>query len=261
MPIRAIESAATGMEAQQVKLDQISNDLANMNTTAFKRGITEFQDLLYQTLKDPGSASSQTTINPVGIQVGTGTKVVSMSKDFRQGGVQITHNNFDFMINGDGFFMIQKPNGEMAYSRNGAMKVDNQGRLVNSSGYVIMPPIQIPPETQNIAVSADGLVSVRTPQNESQPVGQIMINGFSNANGLSSQGDGLYVPTIASGAPRQGVPGEGGLGNLMQGALEQSNVNVVESMVDMIKTQRAYELNSKVLSTADKMMEYAINPR
>jgi flagellar basal-body rod protein FlgG len=257
--LRAIHTAATGMEAMQTNIDNVANNMANVNTNAFKKGTAEFQDLYYQTIRAPGTQVTAETIAPTGVQIGVGVKTMSVHKDFTPGSAKVTGQQFDFLINGDGFFQVQKENGEPAWTRDGAFKVDNQGRMVTSSGLLVQPPITIPPNTSRVAVSPTGLVTSIDTENRSTQVGQIEISNFINPAGLSSEGGNLYKTTDASGPPVQGIPGNGGLGNIQQYSLESSNVNVVNEMVNMIQAQRAYEMNSKVMQAADQMMQVSTN--
>ncbi len=259
--IKALSTAATGMDAQSANIERISNDLANVNTDGYKRSRNEFQDLMYQTTKEPGAQLGVGTQSPVGIQTGLGVKVGAVHKNFEQGPAKMTYHDKDFMIEGKGFFPVQMPNGEVAYSRNGAFHVDAQGRMQQSNGAFLIPPIIIPNNTLDLKVTPAGEVRASLAgQNGADAVlGQIQLIIFPNEQGLSSSGNGLYRVTAASGAPVQGVPGENGIGVIMQGALEASNVNVANSMVDMISTQRGYEMNTKVMSVADQMMGATVN--
>jgi len=253
--IRALHTSATGMEAQQAQVDNVSNNLANVNTTGFKRGRVDFQDLLYQTIKEAGAPAGPETQAPVGVQLGVGVNVGAIHKNFEQGAVDITSNPMDLMVNGDGFFGVQQANGEVAYTRNGSFQIDKEGRLMTKSGELIQPAITIPTNSLSFQVGPTGEVKVKLPgQNSESVVAQIELANFTNPAGLSAIGGSLYVPTDGSGEPTQGKPGENGLGMVMQGALESSNVNVVNEMTNLIKAQRAYEMNSKVMTTADQMM-------
>ena len=258
--IRAIWIAASGMEAQQLNVDVISNNLANVNTAGFKRSRADFQDLLYQNLKTAGTSSSSSTMVPTGMQLGQGARPVAIQKIFMQGDYQQTQNELDIAIDGKGFFQVLQPNGDIAYTRAGAFKLDSDGRIVTSDGYILEPEITIPSDTLNITVGNDGTVSVlQSGQNESTEVGTIQLAMFANPAGLNSMGRNLYTPTSSSGDATTGTPGSSGFGTLSQGYLEMSNVSVVEEMVNMIIGQRAYEVNSKAIQTADQMLQMANN--
>jgi len=258
--IRALYTAATGMEAQQTNIDVIANNLANVNTSGFKRSRADFQDLLYQTYRQPGSASSDSTIVPTGIQVGLGVRPAAVQKLFTEGDMQMTGNELDVAIEGKGFFQIMQPNGEKAYSRAGSFKMDAEGKIVNSDGYALEPAITVPSDTTRVSIGVDGKVSVvQAGQANSTVVGSIELASFPNPAGLNSIGRNLMLPTDASGAPQTGVPGQGGLGTVAQGTVEMSNVDAVEEMVGMITAQRAYEINSKVIQSADEMLRMANN--
>jgi flagellar basal-body rod protein FlgG len=260
--IRALFTAATGMQAQQLNIDVISNNLANVNTTGFKRGRADFQDLLYQTLRQAGAASSNQTEIPTGIQLGLGARAAAVQRLFVQGDFQQTQNQLDVAIDGDGFFQILHPNGEVVYTRAGALKLDSQGRVVNSDGYPLEPEITIPNNATGITIGADGTVSVLQPGNAApQQVGQLRLVNFANPAGLTGLGRGLFKTTTASGEPLEGAPGADGLGSLSQGFLELSNVSVVEEMVNLITGQRAYEINSKAIQAADEMLQVTTNVR
>ncbi len=255
--MRSLYVAATGLEGEQTKMDVIANNLANVNTTGFKQSRVVFQDLLYQNLRQPGAQSSQTTQYPSGLQLGTGVRVVSTERLMTQGNLIQTGNALDVGINGQGFFQIMQPNGTIAYSRDGTFQMNNQGQLVTSNGYLLQPPVTIPPNAQSITIGSDGTVSVVLPgQAQPQQVGTIQLANFINPTGLQSIGDNLYLQTGSSGAPQTGQPTLNGLGSVQQGYLESSNVNVVSELVDMIATQRAYEINSKAVSTSDAMLGY-----
>ena len=255
--MRSLYVAATGLEGEQTKMDVIANNLANVNTTAFKQSRAVFQDLLYQNLRQPGAQSSQTTQYPSGLQLGTGVRIVSTERLMTQGNLTQTGNSLDVGINGQGFFQIMQPNGTIAYSRDGTFQMNNQGQLVTSNGYLLQPPVTIPPNSQSITIGSDGTVSVVLPgQAQPQQVGTIQLANFINPTGLQSIGDNLYLQTGSSGAPQTGQPTLNGLGSVQQGYLESSNVNVVSELVNMISTQRAYEINSKAVSTSDSMLQY-----
>ena len=258
--IRSLWTSATGMQAQELNIDVISNNLANVNTSGFKKSRAEFQDLLYESIRPAGAASSQDTTVPTGIQLGHGTRPAAVQKMFTQGDFQNTKNELDWAIEGDGFFQIELPNGETSYSRSGEFKLDADGRIVNPDGFLLVPELSIPTDTVSISVGMDGTVSV-IQAGDSTPteIGSIQLARFVNAAGLRSLGKNLYVPTEASGNEITGTPGETGLGTIAQGFLEMSNVSVVDEMVNMITAQRAYETNSKVIQTADDMLQMANN--
>jgi flagellar basal-body rod protein FlgG len=252
--------AKTGLDAQQTRMSLISNNLANVNTTGYKRGRASFQDLMYQTVRQPGAQTSQQTQSPSGLMVGTGTQVVSTEKLFTQGNLLQTNNPFDLAINGRGFFEVQLPDGSAAYTRDGSFQVDSQGQLVTASGYPLQPGINIPPNAQSVTIGSDGTVSVQLAgESAPQQVGSVTVADFINPAGLQAKGENLFAETASSGAPQTGAPGQSGLGLLIQGSLESSNVNVVEELVNMIETQRAYEMNSKAISTTDQMLAYVSN--
>ena len=253
--IRSLWIAKTGLDAQQTQLDTISNNLANVSTNGYKRTSAVFEDLLYQNLRQAGSQSSQQSTLPTGLQVGTGTRVVATSRNFAQGNLQKTENPLDLAINGNGFFQIQMPDGTTAFTRDGAFRVDAQGQLVTNNGYAVAPGITIPADALKVSVGADGTVTVQQPGNAaSTQVGQIQVANFINPAGLDPRGQNLFAETAASGNPQLGTPGTNGAGVLSQGFVETSNVNVVEELVGMISTQRAYEINSKAIQTSDQML-------
>ncbi len=254
--IRSLWIAKTGLDAQQTQLDVISNNLANVGTAGFKRSRAVFEDLLYQTLRQPGAQSSQQTQLPTGLQLGTGVKPVASERVFSQGNLQKTDNTLDVAVNGQGFFQVTMPDGSLAYTRDGSFHLDAQGQLVSSSGYPLSPAITIPSNAQVITIARDGTVTVTQP-NQATPtqVGAIQLANFINAAGLQGLGENLYSETAASGTPTTNVPGSNGLGLLQQGYVETSNVNVVEELVNMIQTQRAYEINSKAVQTSDQMLQ------
>jgi flagellar basal-body rod protein FlgG len=257
---QALWIAKTGLEAQQNRLSTVSNNLANVNTTGYKRARAVFEDLLYQNLRQAGGQSSQETELPTGLSLGTGVRTVATQKLHTQGNLIQTNNTFDTAIQGKGFFQILKPNGDLAYTRNGEFQVNSTGQLVNSSGYRVQPDIIVPENSLSITIGADGVVSVTQPGNPAPAqVGVIQIADFVNPAGLQSIGGNLLVETGASGAPVVGSPDTSNLGSLIQGSIESSNVNVVEELVNMIETQRAYEMNSKAISTADQMLQYVNN--
>ena len=258
--IRSLWTSATGMQAQALNLDVISNNLANVNTSGFKKSRAEFQDLLYETLLPAGTSSSQDTEVPAGIQLGHGTRPSTVLKIFSQGNMENTQNELDLAIEGDGFFQITLPNGEIAYTRDGAFKLDSDGRIVNSDGFTMEPEITIPSDAMSISVGLDGTVSVLQ-AGESTPseIGTIELARFINPAGLISMGKNLFIPSEASGNEMTGTAGEDGMGTLAQGFLEMSNVSVVDEMVNMITAQRAYESNSKAIQAADDMLQLANN--
>ena len=254
--LRSLWISKTGMEAQQLQLDSISNNLANVATNGYKKSHAQFEDLIYQNLRQSGAASSDQTQLPTGLQVGLGVTPVASARDFTQGSLQQTGNNFDVAISGNGFFQVTMPDGTTAYSRDGSFKVDANGQLVTSNGYSIQPGITIPPQAQNVTIAADGTVTVTLPgQASPQSLGQLQLSNFANVAGLDPKGENLYMETASSGTPTSGSPGTNGLGKLQQGFVETSNVNVVEELVSMITTQRAYELNSKAIQTSDQMLQ------
>ena len=254
--LRSLSIAKTGLDAQQTKLDVISNNLANVGTTGFKRSRAVFEDLMYQNLRQPGGQTSDQTRLPSGLQIGTGTRVVATERLHTQGTVTETKKSEDVMVNGSGFFQVQMPDGTIAYTRDGSFQRDSEGQLVTANGYVIQPNITIPQDAVSMTVGRDGIVSVKTNADAADvQVGQIQLATFMNSAGLESKGENLYVETAASGAPNETVPDQNGAGYLAQGYVEGSNVNVVEELVNMIQTQRSYEINSKAVSTSDQMLQ------
>ena len=252
---RSLWIAKTGMEGQQFKLDTIANNLANVATNGFKRGGVVFEDLMYDSLRQVGAASSDQTQLPTGLQVGLGTRVSASTRNFSQGNLQQTGNNLDLAIKGPGFFQVQLPDGSTAYTRDGSFQLDATGQVVTANGQVLQPGITVPAGAQSITVAADGTVSVTVAgQAQAQTLGQLQLATFINPGGLDPRGQNLYAETTASGTPNTGAPGADGRGGLMQGYVEGSNVNVVEELVSMIATQRAYELNSKAIQTTDQML-------
>lgn len=254
--IRSLWIAKTGLEAQQTQLDVISNNLANVGTNGFKRSRAVFQDLLYQTLIQPGAQSSQQSQIPAGLQLGTGVRPVATERLFTQGNLQQTGNPLDVAVNGNGFFSVLMPDGSTAYTRDGSFSINSQGQLVTASGYTVQPAITIPPNAISTTIGSDGTVSV-TQQGSATPVqiGTLQLTSFMNPAGLQGLGNNLYAETAASGTPSPNQPGTNGLGTISQGFVETSNVNVVEEMVNMIQAQRAYEINSKAVSTSDQMLQ------
>ena len=258
--IRSLYTSATGMQVQTLNLDVISNNLANVNTVGFKKSRAEFQDLLYETLRPAGVASSDSTEVPTGIQIGHGAKPAAVHKIFTQGEIQNTKNELDIAIEGDGFFQIVLPDGETAYTRAGNFKLDSEGRIVTVDGYLLEPEISVPTDTTSISIGTDGTVSVlQAGETEAAEVGSIQLARFVNPAGLFSIGKNLFIPTSASGDEMVGTAGENGYGGLAQGFLEMSNVTVVDEMVNMITAQRAYEVNSKAIQAADEMLQIANN--
>jgi flagellar basal-body rod protein FlgG len=256
----ALWVAKTGLDAQQTRMTVIANNLANVNTTGFKRDRATFEDLLYQNVRQGGAQTSADTAAPTGLLLGTGTRVVATEKLHAQGNIIQTQNAFDVAISGEGFFQILQPDGTLAYSRDGGFKISAEGVLVNSSGYRLQPELAIPQNAQTITIGSDGTVSIQAfGEPAAQAIGQIQLARFLNPSGLQAIGENLYRETSASGPPQVGIPTQQGVGQLIQGALESSNVNVVEEMVNMIETQRAYEVNSKAIEAVDGMLRFANN--
>ncbi|MDP2783727.1 MAG: flagellar basal-body rod protein FlgG [Sulfurimicrobium sp.] len=254
--IRSLWIAKTGLDAQQTNMDVVSNNLANVSTNGFKRSRAVFEDLLYQTMRQPGAQSSQQTQIPSGLQLGVGVRMVATERIHLQGNLQKTDNPLDLAVNGKGFFQILMPDGSTGYTRDGAFQVDSQGQVVTSSGYPVQPALTIPADAQSVTVGRDGTVSVVQPgSTAATQVGSLQLANFINPPGLQSQGENLYAETAASGAPAANTPGTNGLGVLNQGFVETSNVNVVEEMVNMIQVQRAYEINSKAITVSDQMLQ------
>lgn len=248
--------AKTGMEAQQMQLDVISHNLANTSTNGFKRATAVFEDLIYQNLRQAGSNTSETSQLPTGLQVGLGVRTVATSRNFTQGSLQQSGNSLDVAIQGAGFFQINLPDGTIAYTRDGGFKVNAQGQLVTNNGLPVANGITIPANATSVSIAADGAVTAIIPGNVTpQPIGTISLASFINPAGLEPRGQNLFVETAASGQPNTGTPGTNGLGQLMQGFVETSNVNVVQELVTMIQTQRAYEMNSKAIQTSDQMLQ------
>lgn len=254
--INSLWISKTGMEAQQTQLDVISHNLANVSTTGFKRSNAVFEDLMYQNLRQVGANSSEQSQLPTGLQLGLGVRTVATSRSFTQGSMQQTSNQLDVAIKGSGFFQVTQPDGTIGYTRDGSFQLDSQGRLVTSSGLPVANGITVPTSATNVSIAADGTVSATlansaTPQN----IGTLALAHFVNPAGLEPRGDNLYTETAASGQPNGGTAGTNGLGTVMQGFLETSNVNVVQELVSMIQTQRAYEMNSKAIQTSDQMLQ------
>ncbi len=259
--IKTLTTAATGIDAQQANIERISNDLANVNTDGFKRGRTEFEDLMYETIRAPGENTGASSQTPVGVQVGRGVRVAATGKVFEQGAMRPTGHELDIMIQGVGFMPVQLPTGEIGFTRTGTLHKNATGTLVTVAGASIIPQITIPAETMDLKIAPNGEVKAMLPNNGEAILGQIQLVRFQNPVGLNAIGNNLYLATSASGQPIQGVAGENGFGILQQGALEASNTNVANSMVEMISAQRAYEMGTKVMGVADKMMEATINIR
>ncbi|MBP9681938.1 MAG: flagellar basal-body rod protein FlgG [Bacteriovorax sp.] len=260
--MKALSTAASGMTAQETYVSTISNNIANVNTIGFKKGRTEIDDLGYETIQEPGARSSSTTNYNVGTQVGSGARVSAVRKEFTIGSPQITNNPFDLMINGEGFFGIIMPNGELKFTRDGSFNVDAQGVLVNKQGYKVYPGFNFPPNTSSVMIADNGKADAYVRgQTEPTGVGQIPVFTFVNAVGLKSTGSNLYQISLSSGQPIQAIAGESNAGSIMQGALEASNVSPMTEMTDLIRAQRAYEMNSKVMGVADQMMQTVNNIR
>jgi flagellar basal-body rod protein FlgG len=260
--IRALHTSATGMAAQESNVNTISNNIANVNTTGFKKSRTEFDDLLYETIQESGSKSSANTEHNIGVQIGSGARVSATRKVYSQGSPQITNNPYDLMINGEGFFGVASPTGELKFTRDGSFNVDAQGAVVTRAGHRLFPGINVPPGIVKINISEDGIVEAFNRESiEPLNLGQIPLFTFVNPSGLRSDGGNMLVTTAGSGQAIQNIPGQNGTGLLMQGAIEASNVNVMNEMTDLIKAQRAYEMNSKVMGVADQMLQTVNNIR
>lgn len=256
----ALWVAKTGLDAQQTRMEVISNNLANVNTTAFKRSRASFQDLVYQNVRQPGGRTTQQTQSPSGLMLGTGVRVVGTEKLFTQGHITQTGNALDVAIEGRGFLQVTMPDGTTAYTRDGSLHMDQNGQIVTANGYPINPSITLPPNAQSITIGSDGTVSVQVPgQSAPTQVGTLQMAGFINPAGLQPMGNNLYRESASSGTAQIGQPGLNGMGTLQQGSLETSNVNVVEALVNMIETQRAYEMNSKAVTATDSMLKTITN--
>jgi flagellar basal-body rod protein FlgG len=254
--IRSLWISKTGLDAQQTQMDVIANNLANVSTTGFKRSRAVFEDLLYQTIRQPGAQSSQQTQLPSGLQLGTGVRPVATERIFTQGNLQQTSNDKDVAIQGQGFFQVLLPDGTTAYTRDGSFQIDNQGQLVTASGYAVQPAINIPNNAQSLTIGRDGTISItQAGSAATTQIGALQLATFINPAGLQGKGENLYVETDASGAANTNTPGTNGSGLLTQGYIETSNVSVVEELVNMIQTQRAYEINSKAITTSDQMLQ------
>ncbi len=257
---RALWIAKTGLDAQQTRMAVISNNLANVGTTGYKKARAVFEDLIYQNVRQPGAQTSESTILPSGLMLGSGVRTVATQKLHAQGNLVNTENAFDLAVQGRGFFQILLPDGTIAYTRDGSFQVDAQGNLVTAAGYLVQPGITIPQDAQSVTIGADGTVTVTTPGAVAgDNVGQLQLADFVNPAGLQPRGENLFLETVASGPPRVATPGLDGVGTLIQGALESSNVNVAEELVNMIETQRAYEMNSKAIAAVDGMLRYISN--
>ena len=253
--INSLWISKTGMQAQQTQLDVISNNMANVSTNGFKRASAVFEDLMYQNLRQVGAADTEQNNLPTGLQVGLGVRTVATSRQFSQGSLQQSGNQLDIAVNGQGFLQVALPDGTTGYTRDGSLQVDSQGRLVTSSGLAIAGDITVPAEAQSVTIGSDGVVTAKVPGNaQPQQLGNIELATFINPAGLEPRGQNLYTETVASGNPVTGAPGTAGMGTLMQGYVETSNVNVVQELVTMIQTQRAYEMNSKAIQTSDQML-------
>jgi len=253
----ALYVSKTGLAAQDTNLTTISNNLANVSTTGFKKDRAEFQDLLYQVKRQPGAQSTQDSELPSGLQVGTGVRIVGTQKNFTAGSLQTTDQPLDMAVNGRGFFQVMQPDGTISYTRDGTFHLDSDGQIVTANGLALQPAVTVPADAQTFTVGTDGTVSITTTGSATaQVIGNIQTADFINPAGLQSIGGNLYLETAASGAPNVGTPGLNGFGTVLQNTLENSNVSTVEELVNMITTQRAYEMNSKVISTADQMLQY-----
>ena len=254
--INSLWISKTGMQAQQTQLDVISNNMANVSTNGFKRASAVFEDLMYQNLRQVGAADTEQNNLPTGLQIGLGVRTVATSRQFSQGSLQQSGNQLDVAVNGQGFLQVALPDGTTGYTRDGSLQVDSQGRLVTSSGLAIAGDITVPAEAQSVTIGSDGVVTAKLPGNaEPQQLGNIELASFVNPAGLEPKGQNLYTETVASGNPVTGAPGTAGMGTLMQGYVETSNVNVVQELVTMIQTQRAYEMKSKAIQTSDQMLQ------
>jgi len=252
----ALWSAKTGLDAQNTQMAIIANNLANANTTGYKASRANFQDLLYQNVRQVGAQSTQNTQYSTGLTLGTGVNIVATQKNFTQGSVTQTNGSLDLSISGRGFFQITMPDGTLSYTRDGTFSLDNQGNVVTASGYPLSPALTIPAGTQSVTIGNDGTVTALSASNKSATIGQIQLADFVNEEGLQPAGNNLLIESAASGVPQVSTPGTNGLGTLQQGALETSNVNTVTELVNMIECQRAYEMNSKAITTVDQMLNY-----
>ena len=256
----ALWVAKTGLDAQQTRLSVIANNLANANTMGFKRGRAVFEDLLYQNVRHVGAQSSEDTQLPSGLSVGTGVRLVATEKNHAQGNLVVTEGNLDMAIQGRGYFQVLRPDGSISYTRDGSFQTNGQGQIVTAGGYQLQPAISVPADAQSLTIGSDGIVSVRLPGNATpSQIGNIQVADFPNPVGLQPIGENLFLESASSGAPQVGTPGTNGVGSIVQGSLESSNVNSVKELVDLIETQRTYEMNSKAISTADQMLQYLNN--
>ncbi len=256
----ALWVAKTGLDAQQTRMSVVANNLANVNTTGFKKDQAKFEDLVYQTVRQAGGQSSQNTVLPSGLMIGTGVRVAATEKQHTQGNLVQTGKSLDLAINGRGFFQILQPDGGVAYTRDGSFQVDNQGQMVTKNGLILQPNIVLPQNAQSVTIGTDGTVTVQVAGNaQPQQVGSLQLADFINPAGLQPIGSNLFVETNASGAAQIGTPGLNGAGRLQQGALESSNVNIAEELVNMIETQRAFETNTRAISTTDQMLQFITN--
>jgi flagellar basal-body rod protein FlgG len=253
--LRSLWIAKTGMESQQTNIDVISHNLANVSTNGFKRSRPVFEDLVYQTLRQPGAQASQQTQVPSGLQIGTGARPVATERIHIQGNLQQTGNTFDMAIQGNGFFQVQLPDGTLAYTRDGAFQVNSEGTVVTANGDILQPQITVPADAIGVDIAQDGTITVTQPGNVTTTQGPIQLTNFINPTGLQSVGDNLYLETVSSGTPNTSNPGLNGLGTLQQGFVETSNVNVVEELINMIQAQRAYEINSRSIQASDQMLQ------
>jgi flagellar basal-body rod protein FlgG len=257
--INALSTAATGLEAQQAKISAIANDLANVNTDGYKSSNTEFDELISNTLRQPGEQLGNSTVSSTGIQIGNGVKIGAIVKNFAQGPIKMTYQPFDLAIQGSGFFQLTAPNGENLYTRKGTFKLDPTGQMSLSNGAKLTPAIIIPPQSNSVTITPNGIVNASFADGTSQEIGMIQTTTFQNPQGLLAKSEGMYKPTAGSGAPIEAPPGENGSGTLLQGAIEGSNVNIANTMVDMIAAQRSYEMGTKVMSTIDQMLGATVN--
>ena len=258
--MQSLYTASTGMLGMQTQIDTTANNIANVNTIGFKKSRAEFADLMYHVMEYAGTATSDVTQSPTGIEVGLGVRPTAVNKIFSEGSLKQTDNQLDIAITGQGFFKMELPDGTEVYSRNGAFKVDQNGTIVNSDGYILIPQITVPEDATSISIGTDGIVTVVQPgQTQATQIGQITTTNFINPAGLHSLGDNLYVETDSSGQPVEGVPGQNGLGALRQGFVEQSNVELVVELTDLITGQRAYDANSKIITTSDEMLQTTNN--